>query len=185
MFSQDEDGEQRIALFVVFGVAMLVVVAVLAFGVNRLASGDPAAVAVAGAPAAAPVALAAPVSKPLPTGTATAQAASDAASVSVEQGVVKFYFASGKADLAPGAGQALADVVKGAQSGRKVVVSGYHDASGNPAQNAELAKRRALAVRQALLAAGTAESRIELKKPEPVATSGSDAEARRVEIRLQ
>lgn len=185
MFSQDEDGEQRIALFVVFGVAMLVVVAVLAFGVNRLASGDPAAVAVAGAPAAAPVALAAPMPKPLPTGTATAQAASDAASVSVEQGVVKFYFASGKADLAPGAGQALADVVKGAQSGRKVVVSGYHDASGNPAQNAELAKRRALAVRQALLAAGTAESRIELKKPEPVATSGSDAEARRVEIRLQ
>ena len=187
MFSQDEDGEQRIALFVVFGVAMLVVVAVLAFGVNRLASGDPAAVAVAGAPAAAPVALAAPMPKPLPlpTGTATAQAASDAASVSVEQGVVKFYFASGKADLAPGAGQALADVVKGAQSGRKVVVSGYHDASGNPAQNAELAKRRALAVRQALLAAGTAESRIELKKPEPVATSGSDAEARRVEIGLQ
>lgn len=185
MFSQDEDGEQRIALFVVFGVAMLVVVAVLAFGVNRLASGDPAGAAVAGAPAAAPVALAAPVSKPLPTGTATAQAASDAASVSVEQGVVKFYFASGKADLAPGAGQALADVVKGAQSGRKVVVSGYHDASGNPAQNAELAKRRALAVRQALLAAGTAESRIELKKPEPVATSGSDAEARRVEIGLQ
>ena len=183
MFSQDDDGEQRIALFVVFGVAMLVVVAVLAFGVNRLASGDPAATAVAGATAGAPAALAAPL--PMRTGAATAQAASDAASVSVEQGVVKFYFASGKADLAPGAGQALADVVKGAQSGRKVVVSGYHDASGNPAQNAELAKRRALAVRQALLAAGTAESRIELKKPEPVAASGSDAEARRVEISLQ
>jgi len=181
MFSQDEDGEQRIALFVVFGVAMLVVVAVLAFGVNRLASSDPPAVA--GAPAATPAALAVPL--PMPTRAATAQAASDAASVTVEQGVVKFYFASGKADLAPGAGEALAEVVKGAQGGRKVVVSGYHDASGNPAQNAELARRRAVAVRQALLAAGTAESRIELKKPEPVAASGSDAEARRVEISLQ
>jgi hypothetical protein len=39
--------------------------------------------------------------------------AADGASVRVENGVVKFYFASGKADLAAGANEALADVVKG------------------------------------------------------------------------
>ena len=113
------------------------------------------------------------------------QAASDAASVKVEQGVVKFYFASGKADLAAGAGEALADLVKGAQTGRKAVISGFHDATGHAAQNVELAKRRALVVRDALLAAGLADSQIELKKPEQVLGSGSDAEARRVEVTLQ
>ena len=56
-----------------------------------------------------------------------ALAASDAASVKVENGVVKFYFASGKADLAAGAGDALADVVKGAKAGDKIVVSWVDD----------------------------------------------------------
>lgn len=51
---------------------------------------------------------------PAESGADAAQAASDAASVKVEQGIVKFYFASGKADPAPGAGQALADMVGGA-----------------------------------------------------------------------
>ena len=116
---------------------------------------------------------------------AVAQAASDAASVKVEQGVVKFYFASGKADLAAGAAEAMADLVKGAQSGRKLVISGFHDATGDATKNAELARQRALAVRDALKAAGVAEAQIELKKPEPVTRSGSDAEARRVEITME
>ena len=120
-----------------------------------------------------------------PATVSTAQSVSDAASVKVEQGVVKFYFASGKADLAAGANEALADVVTGAKAGRKVTISGFHDATGDAAQNAELAKQRALVVRDALTAAGVAEAQIELKKPEQVTTTGSDAEARRVEISLQ
>ena len=51
--------------------------------------------------------------------------------------------------------------------------------------HANLAKQRALAVRDALKAAGVAESRIELKKPEQLAGTGSNAEARRVEISTQ
>ena len=174
MVSQDDDSAQRVALFLVFGLIAIVVASVLVFGVNH--RGAPAKAA--GAPAAQ--VAAAPSS-------ASAQAASDAASVKVEQGIVKFYFASGKADLAAGASEALLDVVKGAQAGRKVVVSGFHDATGNAAQNAELAKQRALAVRNALTAAGVAESQIELKKPEQIAGNGvgSDAEARRVEISLE
>jgi outer membrane protein OmpA-like peptidoglycan-associated protein len=48
--------------------------------------------------------------------------------------------------------------------------------------NAELAKQRALAVRNALMGAGVAESSMELKKPEETTGSGNDAEARRVEV---
>ena len=181
MFSQDDDGEQRVALFVVFGLIALVVGLVLAVGVSRggafMKTGR----------AAAPVTQATLPASPAPTqvAPAVAQAASDAASVKVEQGVVKFYFASGKADLAAGASQAMADLVKGAQAGRKLVISGFHDATGDAAKNAELARQRALAVSAALKAAGVAEGQIELRKPEQVNGNGSDAEARRVEISLQ
>ena len=63
-------------------------------------------------------------------------------------------------------------------------VSGFHDETGSPEQNAELAKQRALAVRDALVAAGVAEASVELKKPE-VMMAGSNAEARRVEVSVQ
>ena len=114
-----------------------------------------------------------------------AQNARDSASIEVENGVVKFYFASGKSDLATGANAALADVVKGAQADRKLVISGYHDATGSATQNAELAKLRAFAVRDALKAAGVTENKIEVKKTEELKVVGSNAEARRVEVALQ
>jgi outer membrane protein OmpA-like peptidoglycan-associated protein len=112
-------------------------------------------------------------------------AASDAASVKVEQGTVMFYFASGKAELAPGAGQALAEMVKGAQAGRKLVISGFHDPVGDPVRNAALAQRRALAVQEVLTALGVAKPQIEIRKPELTTGGGSNADARRVEISLQ
>lgn len=181
MVSQDEDGEKRVALFLIFGLVAAVVIAVLAIGVFHGRS--PAKTAVA----TAPVTLAIEPAVPLAVAGASgaAQAHLDDASIKVEQGVVKFYFASGKADLAPGASEALADLVRGAQAGRKLVISGFHDATGDAAQNAELAKRRALAVREALKTAGVTEEQIELKKPEQVEGTGSEAEARRVEITLQ
>ena len=114
-----------------------------------------------------------------------AAAPADAASFKVEGGVVKFYFASGKADLAGGAAAALADVAKGVTTGKKAVVSGFTDATGDAAKNEELAKQRAFAVREAIKAAGVAEDKIELKKPEALTASGGNAEARRVEVSLQ
>ena len=179
MFSQDNDSQQRVALFLVFGLVAIVVASVLVFGVNhRGASTRYAAVPATAVSGTANVAA-------LPAASGAALAASDAASVKVEQGVVKFYFASGTADLAAGASEALIEVVKGAQAGRKVAISGFHDATGNASQNAELARQRALAVRNALMAAGLVESQIELNKPEQIASTGSDAQARRVEITLQ
>ncbi|MHB1248398.1 MAG: OmpA family protein, partial [Polaromonas sp.] len=93
--------------------------------------------------------------------------------------------ASGKADLAPGASEVLFDLVKGAQSGRKLVISGFHDLVGDPARNAALARQRALAVRDALKGLGVADQQIEIRKPEPMTSGGSNADARRVEISLQ
>jgi outer membrane protein OmpA-like peptidoglycan-associated protein len=107
------------------------------------------------------------------------------ASVVVENGVVKFYFASGKADLASGAAEALADAIKAAAVGKRLVVSGFHDATGNAEFNADLAKQRALVVADALKAAGVAPANIELKKPEQLMGTGTDAEARRVEVAVQ
>lgn len=127
----------------------------------------------AATPAAAAPAAAAPA----------AAADNDAASVVVENGVVKFFFATGKADLAGGADQALADVVAGVKDGKKAVVSGFVDSTGNAAQNEELAKQRAFAVRDQLKALGVAEDSIELKKPENI-EAGAGAQARRVEVNL-
>ena len=98
---------------------------------------------------------------------------------------MKFYFASGKADIAEGAANALLAVVAGVGQGKKAVLSGYTDATGDPAQNAELAKQRAFAVRDVLKAAGVAEDKIDLLKPETTTGTGNMAEARRVEVKLQ
>jgi K(+)-stimulated pyrophosphate-energized sodium pump len=65
----------------------------------------------------------------------------------------------------------------------KVDISGFADKTGNVEQNLELALRRATAVRDALKAAGVADDRMSLKKPEQVILgAGQDAEGRRVEI---
>jgi K(+)-stimulated pyrophosphate-energized sodium pump len=119
-----------------------------------------------------------------PAVSTAAAPAADTASVKVENGVVKFYFASGKAELAAGGTEALSEVIKAVMSGKKAVISGYHDASGDPAKNAELAKQRALAVRDLLKASGIAEDKVELKKPEQATADGPAAEARRVEVTL-
>ena len=163
MSSSDDDSQQRFALGFLFALIALVISAVVGTVVVKRvgASGaaKPAATAVASSAPAAPAAA----------------AVADEASVRVENGVVKFYFATAKADLAGGANEALADVVKGVAEGKKAVVSGFHDATGDAALNAELAKQRAFAVRDALKALGVAEDKIELKKPEETTASGSNA----------
>lgn len=111
--------------------------------------------------------------------------ASDEARVVVAPGVVKFYFASGKADLAEGAQDALSTVVIAAKAGQQLTISGFHDSTGDPAMNAELAKQRALSVRTALLAAGVSEASLDIKKPEQMPNDSDMAEARRVEVVIQ
>lgn len=173
-----------LVLGVAVGVAMGQVRGASAATVAEGAATPVASSAAAAAPvAAAPAAVAPPAPEPAPVPAPVAPRHDDA-SVVVENGVVKFYFASGQADLAPGALDALEDAIAAAKAGKRLVLSGFHDATGNPTTNAALAKRRALAVRDALVGAGVSTMALELKKPEESTGSGNDAEARRVEVTI-
>ena len=112
MSAQDDDGH-GVVLGVVFGVVALVIAFAIGLGIYR--SGAMTAKAPAKAVAAPAVAMA------------------DGPSVMVVDGIVKFYFASGKAEVAAGGNEALASVVTAVAAGKKAVISGFHDASGDPA----------------------------------------------------
>ena len=203
--STQNDDNQGVVWTVLIGVVLLAISLAIGFGLYRTMGGAAPATAVAGASTgvaggAAPGAVgtaSADGAAGTATGVAAAggaapastadmtTAAADGPSIRVENGVVKFYFASGSADLAPGAADALGDVVKGVAAGQTAVISGYHDTTGDPAQNEELAKQRALAVRDALKALGIGDDKLDLKKPEVTTATGSNAEARRVEVSLQ
>ena len=164
----DEDSQQNFVLALVLALIALVVlfvlcVALYAHGQRRgLAPGTMVAV------------VTETVAVVIPEG----------AGIRVQGGTVNFYFASGSDDLAPGAAQALADVIQGVEAGRKALVSGFHDSTGDGGLNAQLARKRAERVRDVLVGLGVPAGRIELRKPAVTTGSGSDAEARRVEVRL-
>lgn len=96
------------------------------------------------------------------------------------------FFASGAAALPAEAAAEVAKVKAAldAAPAKKLVLSGFHDASGDPAHNAELAKERAKAVRTALQAAGIDAARVALRKPESTLAGGDAQAARRVEMRI-
>jgi membrane fusion protein (multidrug efflux system) len=93
------------------------------------------------------------------------------------------HFATGKATLDAEAVRLLkgfAPVIKAGPN--PIDVTGFADRTGNHAANVELAKRRAMAVSDALVAEGIAADRVHLKPPQDVTGPGSDSEARRVEL---
>ena len=99
MSSQDNEVEYRVVAVLLVAVIVLVTGFAVGLGIHKSRGGAPTTQAAA--PAAAP---------------AMAAASSDDASVVVENGVVKFYFASGKADLAAGALVALGDAIAAAHA---------------------------------------------------------------------
>jgi K(+)-stimulated pyrophosphate-energized sodium pump len=108
----------------------------------------------------------------------------DTYSVTTEGEKVVFLFPTGQTAVRPGSEGLLAAVVSGVQAGKKAVISGYVDNTGSPERNAEIAKQRALSVRDQLAALGVPEDKIELQKPADV-QAGSGPLARRVEVSLQ
>jgi cytochrome c oxidase subunit II len=98
----------------------------------------------------------------------------------------KFLFESGKVALPADADKLIAAAVDHlkANADAKVDISGFTDKTGNPVKNAELAKDRAKAIREALKAGGIAEDRINMKKPETITGASNDEDARRVELTL-
>lgn len=184
MTNNDNDDNQGVVWAILIGVILLAISLAVGMGLYRTskaaggADGAVSTSAAVGAPMGAAVGAA-------PGSPAEMTNAADVPSIRVENGVVKFYFATGSAALANGAAEALGDVVKGVAAGRKAVISGFTDVTGDPAKNEELAKQRAFAVRDALAALGIGEDKVDLRKPEAITATGSNAEARRVEVTLQ
>lgn len=121
---------------------------------------------------------------PIPTPPALTSPQADVASVVIEDGVVKFYFASGSSTLANEADVALGHVIAALRSGQRAIISGFTDPTGNAEVNERLAKERAFAVRDVLIRLGAPETHIELERPQSHTGTGNNAQARRVEVRL-
>ena len=167
----EEDRETGYALFLAIGLAIFVsiftigIAAGTAIGQLGKKSGEPTAVALPVAPAPAMAGASAPVSAPM----------------------ARLYFELGKAELPADALTQLAPLITAARdnSAARWVISGFHDASGDAAANAELAKQRAFAVRDLLVTAGVSTQSIELSKP-AITMGGTDPhEARRVDVTLR
>lgn len=94
------------------------------------------------------------------------------------------YFGSNSAALPPELETALSNVYHRMQRdpALKARVSGFHDRSGDPTANAELAKQRASVVKDWLIAQGLSADRVSMDKPVETTGDGSAKEARRVEV---
>ena len=154
--SDANDDTQNYALGAIAAVVALVIAGVLTLAISR-----------SGAPKA-------------PAASATAAAPAEAA-------LPRVYFEVDSDALPADAMEVLNRVADAARAnpGAAVLISGFHDASGNPEHNADLAKRRAQAVRHALEANGVPAAQLVLDKPQQTLGGGDPREARRVEIKVQ
>jgi outer membrane protein OmpA-like peptidoglycan-associated protein len=171
----EQDDGAKVGLWVVLGIISLLLIGLIGGLAMRAVNAKHAkAVAVAATPAAAPVAAA----------VAEADVMIDVPLAG--EIVARVFFELDRAELQPDATMALALAVKALSDapGKKLVIAGFHDPSGNAEHNAELAKQRAKAVRAALTTQGADPARVQLRKPEQTALGGPPEEARRVEVRL-
>ncbi|HSQ68639.1 MAG TPA: OmpA family protein [Steroidobacteraceae bacterium] len=131
---------------------------------------EPVTMTPAPAPAVEPAPVVEPAPMPMPEAPASAYV----------------FFEVDKAELPATAGAELAGTIEYmlANPSSRANIAGYHDPTGDKAYNEDLAKNRALAVRDALVAAGISEDRLDLDKPIETTGTGSLDEARRVEVRI-
>lgn len=165
MYQEDKDDTTRVGLWITFGVVALVVISVIASMVVRQIRINNAAPQTVQAVVEEIILIEGPLTGDL---------------------AATLYFETAQATLPADAAAELSKVMEAlaAAPARKVVLSGFHDATGDAARNAELAKQRALAARAALVAAGVDAARVQLRRPEVTTGTGSEQEARRVELRL-
>jgi len=99
----------------------------------------------------------------------------------------KLYFGNASAALPADSSLTIVDVVAYLERnpGSSAMISGFHSATGNYEYNQKISKQRAESVSQLLQDAGIDVDRILLEKPVETTGSGSEAEARRVEVSVK
>lgn len=172
MSAQDENETQGVVFGVLAGVIFGVIALVVGLGLwkaNQAQSGATVTMAVAEVPVAAE----------LEVEVVEIEVVGDA--------LAKVYFAVGSSTLGEEDLVVAAQVLDAlaAKTGGIVLLSGFHDVSGDAEVNARIAKARAVAVRDALVAGGVVLEQIKFRRPESTLGSGDAAEGRRVEIRVQ
>ena len=176
-----DESDSESSIGVAIAIAMAIFAALFAIG---MATGTSLGIFSGGKPAAVPgtaASLAAPLTAPTTTSaaaTATAVAAATEA---------RLYFELAKYELPADALTTVAPLVAALKlnDNARLLISGYHDASGDPVANVALARQRAFAVRELLMTAGVPADRIDMLKP-LVTTGGADPhEARRVDVTLR
>lgn len=159
--------------------ALLVLLLVLPwmFGIGPNSWRDclPAAAPVAAAPTPAPAVVPAPVAR------------APVAPVAAALPTARVYFALDRVEPPVDIDRTLADVVTymKAHPDAKALLSGFHDPRGSAERNADLALNRARTVRTAMQRAEIAVERIVMNKPQVTTGTGSNEEARRVEVTIQ
>jgi K(+)-stimulated pyrophosphate-energized sodium pump len=184
ILSEDqEDSHGLIAWIIGVAVTIAVTVAVFLGIMTALDSDSSKGKTTTAAIATAPVAPA-PLTAPVAPAPVTAPAAAVAAAPLAMPGAAKIYFESNSFATPVDSNKMLADLVSYSKSSAnsKLSISGFHDKTGDPAKNQELAKNRAKVVKDLLLSAGVPEDRIMMQKPTETTGGGEDKEARRVEV---
>jgi outer membrane protein OmpA-like peptidoglycan-associated protein len=128
--------------------------------------------------------VAKPVTVPAPAVVAPVPALAPAVATAVKPEAVKFYFDSAKFDPPADAAKMVDKLVDYSRTSAntKIGISGFHDKQGDPAKNIELAKQRAMAIKNVMISAGVPEDRIIMNKPTELTDTKDDKEARRVDV---
>ncbi len=115
-----------------------------------------------------------------------APAGGNANAAATSAGRTALYFNTGSASLDQASADALAAVAKQlvGSPDTRVAISGYTDATGSYEDNVKLAAARAQTVRSALIVAGVADARIEMRRPAKIVANDAPDKSRRVDVTL-
>ncbi len=178
----EQQNEHQVLLAWILGIAVTIAVAAsILIGVMSAMGSQSAG------PAQAAL-VAAPQADAAATGGSTAVAEVDVAPTPAAgpgyPAQVRLHFETAKFELAPDATAQLAAIAEWARgdASARIGISGFHDRHGDAAANAVLARNRAMATREALLAAGVPAERIVMVKPQETTGGDDDREARRVDV---
>lgn len=103
--------------------------------------------------------------------------------VPVAPAPVSVFFEEGVTQVASGDGDKLAPLARYARDKQASLrVSGFHSKTGSAERNAEIARQRAFAVRDALVELGVTADRVILDKPQEMLGEENNRRARRVDV---